>query len=91
MNMYSINADEVLKAKLLEKQSKVIYQIDEQCRRLFNARMKCLPEAAMLATDEQISTKINELLELKKKCINLDSFGNVDSSILDTYEIDYKA
>ncbi|MBZ9635596.1 hypothetical protein [Clostridium sp. FP1] len=91
MNMNCINLNEISDAKLIEKQTKVVSQIDYKLKNLFNARMVNMPETVRLDTDEQVSASINELLDIRKQCVELSTFGQINSDILDTYKIDYKA
>ena len=91
MNMNCINANEVMNENLIKKQNKVLSQIDNKLKELFSARMNFNFLSVALDTDEQVSTRINELIGLRKQCVNLETFGQVESAILDNYRIDYNA
>jgi hypothetical protein len=89
--MNCINSNEIMNVKLTEKQTKVIAQIDYKLKSLLQARILNSPFTVGLDTDEQISTRTNELLDIRRQCDNLKTFGQVDSATLDIYRIDYKA
>lgn len=91
MNINCVNSTEIMNTKLVEKQTKVLAQIDNKLKGLFLARLSGNPMEVNLDTDDQVATRINELLVIKKLCVNLESFGLLDQAELDVYRIDYSA